>query len=165
MSEHGATEEQQGSGIKVWRDTFNKVHVEMPDGRACVDAKITAPFPISAPHSCVQFENPEGKEIGTVASLDMLDESSRRVAAEELAARQYVTRVDAILSVKSAHGLTTWELETERGRRTIFVGDREDIRRLPGGRFLFTDAHGMRFEIPDTAKLDQRSQELLETET
>jgi hypothetical protein len=42
------------------------------------------------------------------------------------------------------------------------VVDQEDhIRRLPDGRFLITDADGMRYLIPRAEELDAQSRKLL----
>ena len=150
--------------IKVWRDTFNKLHLELEDGTSCNDVRVVSTFPLTAPHTCVVVEDAEGREIGTIGSLDKLDKASRSIIEEELALEHYVSAVLAIHDVKSTHGMSTWDFQTDRGRRTVHVKERSDIRVLPGGRVLFTDAHGMRYEIPGGASLDERSRALLDSE-
>ena len=44
---------------KVWRDTFSKVHLEVDKCTAHNNVKVVSPFPLSAPHSCVVFEDSE----------------------------------------------------------------------------------------------------------
>ena len=74
------------------------------------------------------------------------------------------TQVLAIRSVTGLHSMTTWEFDTDRGPRTVYIKARNDVRRMPPRRVLFTDANDTRFEIPDTATLDPRSAAILDGE-
>jgi hypothetical protein len=60
--------------------------------------------------------------------------------------------------------VTTWDLDTDRGSRTIYLKDRGDIRRMSDRRIILIDMHGIRFDIPDTRKLDATSLRLIDTE-
>jgi hypothetical protein len=152
------------SGIKIWKDTFNKLHLDLSDGTSFDDIRIVNPFPLSSPDLFIQFENQEGKEIGFIGSLNELDRESRQNVREALELRHFVTQVTAVNSITGKHGMTTWDFATERGTRVVHVKERTDIRFIPPGRIVFTDVHGMKFEIRDSGALDQRSRELLETE-
>jgi hypothetical protein len=128
------------------------------------DVRPVCAFPLSAPEQHVSLMDSEGREIGVVRDLGELDPESRRVLREEREMVYLTTRVEAIKSVTSRYGIGTWELETDRGPRTIHVRLRGDVRPLPGGRVVLTDIHGVKYEISDVAGLDERSRGFLETE-
>ena len=122
-------------------------------------------LPLSAPHRWIFLVNAEDKEIGILADVAGLDADSRAALEAELALAYFATRITRILGVRSRHGVTTWDLETERGPKTIHVKDRGDIRHLHGGHILFADVYGMKYEIPALAELDQRSRDFIETDS
>ncbi|MBD3243252.1 MAG: DUF1854 domain-containing protein [Chitinivibrionales bacterium] len=153
------------SEIEISRDGGNKLRLRTVGGDTFDAVKPVRAFPLTSPDNCVFLMDAEGSEIGLIPDVKQLEEKSRRILEEELSQEYFVTRVDAIKSVKSRHGVTTWGLITERGDRTIHVKDRTDIRKLPGRRVLFTDVEGMRYEVPNAEQLDNRSQNLLDSET
>lgn len=122
-------------------------------------------LPLSAPHRWIFLLNEEDREIGILADTAGLAEESRAILEAELDLAYFATRVTRIVNVRSRHGVTTWDLETARGPKTIHVKDRGDIRHLPGGHILFADVHGMTYEIPDVAQLDPRSRDFIETDS
>jgi hypothetical protein len=128
------------------------------------DVRPVCAFPLSAPDEHVSLMDSEGREIGVVRDVGQLDPESRRVLQEEREMVYLTTRVQAIRSATSRFGVGTWELETDRGPRTIHVRLRGDVRWLPGGRVVLTDLHGVKYEIPDVNALDERSRGFLETE-
>jgi len=107
----------------------------------------------------------DGREMGVVEDVEQLEDESKEEVHRELENEYFTSRVVAISSVRSRHGVTTWDLVTERGNRQIHVKDRTDIRKLPEGRIVLTDVHGMKFDIPDIAQLDRRSRAFLGAET
>ncbi|MBU4200505.1 MAG: DUF1854 domain-containing protein [Verrucomicrobia bacterium] len=123
------------------------------------------PFPLSAPGRCIIFKDATGLPIGGLPDLNDLPAESRAIASEELELLYFTTQIDGIDDVKARHGVITWKFRTNRGAKTVYVKDRNDIRSLAGGRVIFMDTNGMRFEIKDKHNLDERSQTLLEAET
>lgn len=152
------------SAIALRRDAFHRLCLEY-EGKTWEGVKPVRPFPLSAPQSCVFFLDAEGGQIGYIVDVAALNRDSRVTLDEEMALLYFSTRVNVIRSVKSRHGVTTWQFETERGEKTVYVKDRNDIRTLSGRRVIFSDTNGMRFEIADTDRLDERSRALLEAET
>lgn len=151
--------------VELSRDPHNRLRLSLTDGDTFDEVKPVRAFPLTSPSTCVFLLDSEGDEIGLIEDIDQLPEDSRDTLNEELSLEYFMTRVVSINSVKSRHGVTTWDLETDRGRRTIHVKDRNDIRKLSARRVMFTDVEGMRFEVPDAEKLDDRSQALLDAET
>jgi len=149
---------------ELGRDDYHRLVLRKDDG-TWGPVKPVRAFPLSAPDSCVFLIDADGREAGMVSDVNLLPPASREALHQTLTVDYLSTRVLSIQSVKSRHGVSTWQLQTERGSRTVHVKDRSDIRKLPGNRVLMTDVDGMRFEVPDTAALDDRSQGLLESET
>ena len=149
--------------ITIARDRFGQLSLSVGD--ACHDGVRPACCrPIADPARHVALFDVEDREIGLIEDIREIDPQSRRVLEEELELRYLVTRIRAVRSIKSRHGVATWDLDTDRGPRVAHVKDRGDIRRLGGGRVIVTDVHGMRFEISDAAALDDRSLALLDAE-
>jgi hypothetical protein len=151
--------------MAISRDAFNQLRLSFTDGTTIDSVKPVRAFPLTSPQSCVFMQNAEGEEIGLIADVSALADDSRQVLEEELRLEYFTTPIESIRSVKSRHGVTSWEVETERGRRTIHVKDRTDIRKLPGRRIIFTDVEGMKFEVRDADDLSDRSQAFLDAET
>jgi hypothetical protein len=150
--------------LKAEVDAFGRLRVTLEGGEVHERVQVACAFPTSRPGQYVVFQTSEGQQIGLVADPGGLSPSSRRALEEMLALVYCVPIIQRIVTVKSQHGATTWEVETDRGPVTVFVKDRSEIRRLPGSRVLFTDVHGMRYEIEDERALDDRSRGLLDNE-
>ena len=82
--------------------------------------------------------------------------------ARELRRRYLVPTILRVPSVTERFGVTTWQVETDRGRREFSVADHDDsVRHLGGGRISVQDVDGNRFDIPDYHRLDRRTREIL----
>jgi hypothetical protein len=150
--------------VELSRDQYQRLALRLGE-RTWEQVKPVRAFPLTAPESCVFLLDTEGKEIGFIASVAQLAAPSREALQETLSLDYLCTVVQAITSVKSRHGVSTWDVRTERGSRTVHIKDRNDIRKLPGNRVIITDVDGLRFEIPDASRLDDKSQGLLESES
>ena len=153
-----------GAKVRLSRDAFQRLALDYEDGR-WEKVRPMRPFPLSARDACVFFLDAEGNQIGYVKDAGELPQEAASLLEEELALLYFSTRVQSIQSVKSRHGVTTWRFATERGDATVHVKDRNDIRTLPGRCVIFTDTNGMRYQIANSDRLDDRSQGLLEAET
>lgn len=151
--------------VRIRRDTFNRLNLEVGGEIWSEGVRPVQPFPLTAPGCCVLVRDEDGREMGVVEDVEQLEDESKEEVHRELENEYFTSRVVAISSVRSRHGVTTWDLVTERGNRQIHVKDRTDIRKLPEGRIVLTDVHGMKFDIPDIAQLDRRSRAFLGAET
>ena len=152
------------SGVKLQRDAFGRLSLTVA-GKTYEAVRPVRCYPLDAPDRYVAILDSDDQQIGLIEDVAQLSASTRQVLADELALIYLTTQVLAIRSVKSGPGLTTWEFETDRGVRQAHVTARHDVRRMLPRRVILTDATDMRFEIPDTAKLDARSTALLDGET
>jgi len=119
-------------------------------------------FTHTLPDQYISLCDANGKEIGLIEDLKALPPASRQLLQEELEKRYFVPEIVRIHRLTSRHGVTSWQVETDRGARAFEVRSRDDIRRLPNGLILITEIDGNRFRISRRSHLDARSQGLLE---
>ena len=150
--------------VRIWRDPFRRLHVEVEGEAEHVDVRPAPVFPVSGTANYVSFLDGEDKEVLLLRNPEGLDPDSLRVLREELARAYFVPKITRILLIEDSHGAARWEVETDRGYRVFDVRDREDVRVIGGRRILLQDADGNRFEIEDAAQLDERSRKLLDRE-
>jgi hypothetical protein len=151
-------------GVRARRDARGKLVVTLGGGVETVEGvRPVRAFPLTAPDRQIVLLDGEDQELGVIRELRALDRESREAIEAELEVAYLVTQVREIRSIQSRFGVTTWELETDRGSRTAHVKERSDIRPLPDGRIILTDVDGVKYEIvPD--ELDERSRTWLEIE-
>ncbi len=151
-------------GVRVWVDSFQRLHLSVGDAQF-ENVRPVQCFPLSGKTDYVSFLDEDGKEVLLLAHPDHLDKDSRYVLKEALEKMYYVAKITRVDSITETMGVSHWSVMTDRGYAAFEVVDREHIRRLPGRRYMITDADGNRFEIEDTARLDARSQMLVHSET
>ena len=148
--------------LRIRLDDFGNLCLQTAD-RTWENVRPVRTHPLTAPDRFIAFVGEDGKEeLGLLKDSAALDDVSRRALEAELELEYFQARVLDIIHVQSRFGVTTWELKTDRGRRTAQVKDRGDIRSLPGGRVVLTDVYGVKFDIPDMDALDEKSRRLLE---
>lgn len=102
------------------------------------------------------------REIGIIPDVSSLAPDARKIVEEELAWRYFTPRILRILSLKEEGIRQFWKVETNRGEKEFTIKDPyEHVRQIGEGRLLITDTYECRYEIPDVAKLDKESIELL----
>ena len=100
-----------------------------------------------------------GREIGMLRNLRDLDGPTRQLIQAELRKRYFIPKISRIVDAKREFGTIYWDVETDRGRRNFIMrGIRDSIHEIEPGRYLVIDIDGNRFEIPQLANLDSRSQ-------
>jgi hypothetical protein len=100
-----------------------------------------------------------GREIGMLRSVRDLDGPTRQLVQSELRKRYFIPKITRIVQAKKEFGTIYWDVETDRGRRTFLMRHiRDSIHEIEPGRYLVIDIDGNRFEIPQLADLNSRSQ-------
>ena len=114
--------------------------------------------PLTEPARYISFLDVRSEEICMVNDLADLDEDSRRVVEEELAAHYLTAIIERIDSARNEFGTSYWDVQTDRGARDFVVQNAaENARWLGSDRLLLLDVDGNRFEIPNINHLDKRS--------
>ena len=149
--------------IRLFRDRFDDLNLELEDGRTLKPVTAHRAFPISA-DGFVVLKDREGKELGVVQQVSELDPSSREVVMAGLERSYFTPRITRVTAIKEEFHVPKWEVETDRGPRVFEIrSSRSDIRNLGNGRVLIRDADGNRYEIPDHRQLDPASRALVES--
>lgn len=149
--------------LQLHRNAHGRLVLTEPDGTAHEGVTPVRAFPIAAPAEGLSLIGPDGHELVWVDRLDQLDPQARSLIEEELAVREFVPTVTAIVAVSSFSTPSTWSVETDKGPAQFVLKAEEDIRRLGGRtRLLIAAGDGMQFRIPDTTVLDRPSRRLLE---
>jgi hypothetical protein len=104
-------------------------------------------FPLSHPEEYISLRDGED-EIGIVRNLNDLDSDAQAIIQELLARRYFVPRVTKLISTKMRYGGMTWQVDTDRGIKTLITkGLHEALSENGPGRYFITDTDGNRFEI------------------
>jgi hypothetical protein len=143
-------------------DTWGRLVLTDADNREHVGVEPVRAFPITDPRHGIAICSADGREILWIDDLDALPPATRQLLEDELARRQFVPIIQRIVGVSSQREPADWDVETDRGRTRFALKDAEDVRPLGGHRAIITDAHGIRYLIPDVRAMDAASRRILE---
>ncbi len=129
----------------------------VPDDRCALRLEVMRSFPLSHPEEQIVLR--DGKaEIGIIERLSEVPEPAQGWLREELRRRYFLPRIQAIHDIAERFGSSVWEMETDRGRRTVTTGPmNEAVFEIEPGRYLVTDVEGNRYELRSLADLDVAS--------
>ena len=143
------------------RNAFGRLVLTDAAGREHVGVTPVRSFPIAAPQEGLSLVGPDGHELAWVDRMDALTPAARVLVEEELAVREFMPRIEQLLSVSTFTVPSTWSVRTDRGPTKFVLKAEEDIRRLAGGMLLITSADGVQF-LAERFALDKGSKRLLE---
>jgi Domain of unknown function (DUF1854) len=143
-------------------DAFGRLVLTMPDGQRHVGVHPVRGFPISDPRRGLAVCSADGRELVWVGELDQLSPGMLTALEAELAEREFLPIIKRIYRVSLQTNPCEWEVETDRGPTKFLLKSEDDVRRLEGNRALVTDAHGVRYLIPNSETLDRHSRRVLE---
>jgi hypothetical protein len=143
-------------------DAWGRLVLTDADGQQHVGVELVRAFPLSDPRHGIAVCDGDGHELLWIEDLDELPAALVRQIEDELARREFVPVIQRILNVSAPVEPSEWEVETDHGRTTFVLNNEDDVHRLGEHRALLTDAHGIRYLIPDTRQLDAVSRRLLE---
>jgi hypothetical protein len=147
--------------IRVFR-VAGVTRLTLENDRSWIKVSIASAFPLSDPDHYIGFLDGGGKDVGMLYDPALLDPASRRLVEEELERRYFVPVVERVQSVKEEFGTVYWKVETDKGEKEIVVRNlRDNLQELSSTRLIITDVDGNRFEFPDIAKLDGKSQSII----
>jgi len=144
------------------RDAFGRLQFTDADGTVHEGVVPVRAFPISAPDAGLALMSADGLELAWVDSLAALPAPVAALLAEELAQREFMPEIRAIVSVSSFATPSTWTVETDRGPTRFVLEGEESIRRLPAAMLLIADSHGVQYLLRDIGALDRASRRLLD---
>jgi hypothetical protein len=143
------------------RNAFGRLVLTDAAGREHVGVTPVRAFPIAAAQEGLSLVGPDGHELAWVDRMDALTPAARLLVEEDLAVREFMPRIEQLLSVSTFAVPSTWSVRTDRGPTQFVLKAEEDIRRLPGGQLLIASATGVQF-VAERFALDKASRRLLE---
>lgn len=161
MADSKAMSAAAGADFRLSRNPFGRLVLTDAQGREHVGVTPVRAFPIAAPLEGLSLVGPDGHELAWVDRMDALTPAARVLVEEELAVREFMPRIEQLLSVSTFAVPSTWSVRTERGPTQFVLKAEEDIRRLADGLLLITSAEGVQFRA-DRFALDKGSKRLLE---
>lgn len=148
--------------FELHHDAWGQLVLRDAAGRQHAGVEVVRAFPLSDPRCGIAICDDRGRELVWLEDLDALPARLARQIEEELAKREFVPIVLRIVAVSSPVEPSEWEIETDRGRTSFVLNSEDDVHELDERRALITDAHGIRYLIPDIEQLDANSRRLLE---
>ncbi len=148
--------------FRLQHDPWGRLVLTGADGVPHPGVEPVRAFPISSPGGSVSILGADGREVAWVEDVAELPPDVRQVLEEELARRAFVPVIRRVVSVSSPVEPSEWEVETDRGPTRFLLRSEEDVHPMDEHRALVTDAHGVRYLIPDARQLDATSRRLLE---
>ena len=134
------------------------LRVIVADDRCAMQVDVHRAFPLSHPEEHIVLRDGKNQEVGVLESLSVVPEPALSWLRAQLHRRYFLPRVSAIFDITEKFGSSVWELDTDRGRRTVTTGAmNESVHEIEPGRYLLTDVEGNRYEIRDLKELDADS--------
>ena len=134
------------------------LRVVVPDDRCGTQVEAWRAFPLSYPDKEIVLRDGAGQEIGVVRDLKDVPEPAAALLHAQLRRRYFLPRVTAIHNVTERFGSSVWELQTDRGPRSVTTRQmNEAVTEVEPGRYIITDVEENRYEIKDLSALDASS--------
>ena len=115
-------------------------------------------FPLSHPSEHIVLRDGGGREFAVLHHLSDLAAEPRALIEAQLRRHYFLPQIKVIHAVIERFGSSVWDVETDRGRREVSMGQiNEAISEVEPGRYLLTDVEGNRYEVKDLDKFDPDS--------
>lgn len=103
-------------------------------------------------------------ELGIIEDWSQLQPQDREAIAEELDLHYFVPKVEQVFEITEELGFLYWTVKTDKGRKDFVMRNSviHYAREVNPGHWLLIDVNEARYEIPDVAVLDGRSQKLIQ---
>lgn len=150
------------AAFSLERDAFGQLILIDAAGQRHEGVLPVRAHPVSAPLEGIALVGSDGHEVAWIEHLDTLPAGLRTLIEEELESREFMPEIQRLDRVSSFATPSAWEVQTSRGPTRFILKGEEDIRRLPGGVLLISDAHGIQFMIRRLSALDRHSRKLLD---
>jgi len=151
--------------IKIFRGTFETIHVMLEDGSLYRGVFAVAAFPVTQPNKYISLfaydEKDREFEIGMIEDIEQLPEESKKLIIEALKRQYFSFEILAINSIKFAYGLLFFDVETDKGPKQFSMRWETRYAYDFGGKGkILIDIFEDRYVIRDISKLSRMEQEL-----
>lgn len=122
-------------------------------------------FPVTQYGKYLAFRDENGEELGILEDMSQLPHESRLAVERELNDQHVLPTITKITAISRDFHIRIWEVETDRGPRRFAVRGRHEAHHMGPARVYVRDAEGNGYLVPDVARLDPASRELIDTNT
>jgi hypothetical protein len=147
--------------VQLRRDTNGRLVAIDEAGGVHTGVEPVRAFPITDPDAWIALVDAQGHEVMTITNPADLSHESHELLLQELAAREFLPRIEKVIRVSDHRDPQHWHVVTDRGRVEFLLRNTDDIRRLGPHRAILVDMHGVRYYIPNSQQLDAASQRIL----
>ena len=153
----------KASVFSLLRNAFGKLELINATGERFVGVMPVRAFPIQSPEDGISMVSAEGHEVAWIDQLRAVGEPAQTLVRDELAMREFMPVIEAIVSITSFSTPCTWTVTTDRGETEFVLRGDEDIRRIgKGGSLLIADVHGIQYLVRDQYALNAYSKKILD---
>lgn len=151
--------------IRIFRGTFNMMHLTTADGTMYRGVYAIRAFPITCPDKYIFLfyydENDKSREIGVIESLDGFSEDAREIIMDVMKKHYFGYTILKIYSIKLEFGILHFEVETDKGAKTFDMrwASHRTLDFAESGKVLL-DVFDDRYIIHDVNKLSRVDREL-----
>lgn len=151
--------------IKIFRGTFNLMHLTTADGTLYRGVYAIRAFPITCPNKYIFLfyydERDRSREIGAIESLDAFSEDVRDIILDVMRKHYFGYTILEIYSIKLEFGNLHFEVETDKGPREFFMrwASHRTLDFGESGKILL-DVFDDRYIVPDVNSLARADRDL-----
>lgn len=119
-------------------------------------------FPISGKDRYIALLDADGNDVAIIRKMETLPEKERETVQAALDEYYLMPRIQRFVKMSDKFGIWMWTVDTDHGRFTFEIRNHlTAVKPLYDGRVLIKDVDDNRYEIPDVAKLDKKSQKMI----
>jgi hypothetical protein len=143
----------------------NLVTVTLADGRTFEELEPRRLFPVNMPEKYITLLDKDGVEQCVIRDTGELNSSSSDIIRKSLNDYYLVPEILRIVNVSDKYGILRWEVDTDRGRKSFDIRNRNhDIRVSGDCSIRVRDSDDNRYVIKDYRLLDSKSRKFLNPE-
>ena len=147
--------------LKLSLNPFNQLVLHPANDEPPIPVTPVRAFPIASPDAAIALVDHHGHEHVWIDALSDVPSAAAELIRQTLARREITPIIVRITQVSRFATPSTWHIDTDHGATELQLKTEDDIRHLPSGGYLITDAFGLQFTIPQRRQLDRHSQRLL----
>ncbi|HCE42788.1 MAG TPA: hypothetical protein DET40_04510 [Lentisphaeria bacterium] len=157
--------------IRFEKSATGMLNCKLKDGTIHEHLHCVTLFPLTLHEkfiSVIKELEQEIEEIGVIRGLDGFDEGQKQLVRHAIDERYFVPEILDIRKLKSkrskrGHGFDEWEIETDRGRKIMYLfNPRDNMSINNAGVIMITDIEKNRYKISDLEKLPREARTILE---
>ena len=146
------------------RKDITHVDMELFGGGVYENLEPRRLFPLSGKEKYISLLDSQGIEQAVIRDMRTLPKESRELIEDCLREYYLIPKVEKIWDIEAKFGTVALTVDTDRGPARIELNaNLHGLKLLYGGRVLMRDRSDNRYEIPELAKLDKRSRQLIDS--